>query len=263
MTKNQRQPRKRHAMSTEAARRVKLAGHAAEKEFADLIGGQIYPGSRKKDVVDAQGNIHSVKSGDIKWQIFLYSKSRFENSVGFLGAPLFIECIESFPEKRKSYLKNKTLFKARLQQPMKNLKEFLSKKEEELFLHGNKIIFLLEAIFHSSEVDYFTLKEGSLFHIFDADQVIQTVDSSVILGNSKASQRGQMDNQKVLFKLSSSGVTIGEIEMRNDSQLHYRQVKFWMDRLLMLDLLKDKIKPARKKSERIITYGKATNKFSL
>ncbi len=65
-SKDTKQPRKRRAMITEAARRVKLAGHQAEKEFPDLIGGQIYPGSRKTDVVDAQGNIHSVKSGDKK-----------------------------------------------------------------------------------------------------------------------------------------------------------------------------------------------------
>jgi len=105
--KDTKQPRKRRAMTTEAARRVKLAGHQAEKEFANLIGGQIYPGSRKKDVVDARGNIHSVKSGAKKWQIFLYGKKRFEDSIGFLGAHLFIDCIDSFPEKRGSILATK------------------------------------------------------------------------------------------------------------------------------------------------------------
>ncbi len=102
-------------MTTAAARRVELAGHEAEKEFADLIGGFIYPGSRKKDVIDAQGNIHSVKSGDKKWQIFLYSRNRFETSVGFLGAPFFIACIDSFPQKRNEYEKDKIKFKAQLQ----------------------------------------------------------------------------------------------------------------------------------------------------
>ena len=72
MSEEVKQIRKRRAMTTEAARRVKLSGHEAEKEFADLIGGQIYPGTRKKDVIDAQNNIHSVKSGDKKWQVLLY-----------------------------------------------------------------------------------------------------------------------------------------------------------------------------------------------
>jgi len=90
-------------MTTENARRVKLAGHEAEKEFANLINGKIYLGSRKRDVVDAQNNIHSVKSGEKKWQIFLYKKSRFQKSIGFIGAPYFIKCIESFPESRVVY----------------------------------------------------------------------------------------------------------------------------------------------------------------
>lgn len=254
--------KKRRAMTTEAARRVKLAGHEAEKEFADLIGGFIYPGSRKKDVVDAQGNIHSVKSGDQKWQIFLYGKNRFETSIGFLGAPFFIACIDSFPNNWKKYGENKSLFKARLQKPMRDLKDFLAGKEE-YFLHSNKLIFLLEALFHSSEVDYFTVKEGSLFHIFDAEEVINTINSSINLANSKASQSGQMDDQKVIFKLTDFDITIGEIEMRNDSPVHFKQVKFWLDREKTLKLLKDKIKPAKQKSEKIIAYGKAISRFKF
>lgn len=255
--------RKRRAMTTENARRVKLAGHAAEKEFADLIGGFVYPGSRKKDVVDKQGNIHSIKSGDKKWQMFLYGKNRFESGIGFLGAPLFIDCIDSFPPKRNDYIKNKTAFKSRLQEPMKKLKNFLSDKEKEIFMHGNKLIFLLEAIFHSSEVDYFTIKEGDIFRIFDAEEVIKTIDNSVVLANSKAQQKGQMDSQKVIFKLINSNITIGEIEMRNDSNVHYREIKFWMDRVKTLGLLKDKIKPLKNKAKKIITYGRATRRFKL
>ena len=241
MSNGTKQPRKRRAMTTENARRVKLAGHEAEKEFADLIGGFIYPGSKKKDVVDKQGNIHSVKSGEKKWQIFLYSRNRFETSIGFLGAPFFIACIDSFPGKWSNYTTNKIRFKTRLQKPMRKLKDFLSRKGSKFFLHSNKLIFLLEAIFHSSEVDYFTVKEGLIFHIFDAGEVIKTIDTSIILANSKASQEGQMDNQKVILKLIDSNITIGEIEMRNDSKVHYKQIKFWMDREKTLNLFKNKI----------------------
>lgn len=263
MSNGTNQLRKRRAMTTENARRVKLAGHEAEKEFAGLIGGFIYPGSRKKDVVDKQGNIHSIKSGEKKWQIFLYSRSRFETSTGFLGAPFFIACIDSFPEKWNNYTINKVRFKTCLQKPMTKLKDFLSRKENKIFLHSNKLIFLLEAIFHSSEVDYFTVKEGLVFHIFDAGEVIKTIDASIILANSKASQEGQMDDQKVILKLLDSNITIGEIEMRNDSKVHYKQIKFWMDREKTFNLLKDKIDLAKKKFKRIITYGKATNRFKL
>ncbi len=99
---------------------------------------------------------------------------------------------------------------------MRALKDFLA-GSNPIFLHKNKLIFLQEAIFHSSEVDYLAVRD----------------------------------------------ITIGEIEMRNDSEIHYREVKFWMDREKTLNLLKDKIKSAKKKSERILTYGKATNSFKL
>jgi len=254
--------KKQHAMTTEAARRVKLAGHEAEKELANVIKGYVYPGSRKKDVIDSQGNIHSLKSGDKKWQVFLYCKNRFEESVGFLGARLFIDCIESFPEKRVDYLKDKVKYKLNLQSKMRSIKDFLE-KTEPIFLHKNKIIFLQEAIFHSSEVDYLTIKEGSLFHVFDSKEVIKSIDESTILANSKAFQIGQMDDQKVIFKLTGKDFTIGEIEMRNDSDVHYRKIKFWMDREKTLSLLKEKIKPAKKKSEQIIAYGKAVGKLKL
>jgi len=262
MSEEVKQIRKRRAMTTEAARRVKLSGHEAEKEFADLIGGQIYPGTRKKDVIDAQNNIHSVKSGDKKWQVFLYGKKRFEDSIGFLGARLFINCIDCFPEARRDYLNNKTKCKLKIQPKMRTLKDLLE-SSNPIFLHSNKLVFFQEAVFHSSEVDYFTVKENNLFHVFDANEVIRVINDFTVVANSKAIQGDQMDDQKVIFILSDKDITIGEIEMRNDSEVHYRQVKFWLDREITLNLLKDKIKPARKKSTRIIAYGKAINKFSL
>jgi hypothetical protein len=51
--------------------------------------------------------------------------------------------------------------------------------------------------------------------------------------------RGQYDDQKVVFKFE--GKTIGEIEMRNDSEVHYREVKFWLHKALSLELLIKKI----------------------
>lgn len=106
-------------------------------------------------------------------------------------------------------------------------------------------------------------KRGDIFRIFDAEEVIKTIDNSVVLANSKAQQKGQMDSQKVIFKLINSNITIGEIEMRNDSNVHYREIKFWMDRVKTLGLLKDKIKPLKNKAKKIITYGGATRRFKL
>ena len=94
-------------------------------------------------------------------------------------------------------------------------------------------------------------------------EVINTINDFTTVDNSKAIQKGQMSDQKVIFKLSNEDITIGEIEMRNDRDVHYKQVKFWMDREKTLDLLKKKINSASKKSDRIIAYGKTVKRFKL
>jgi len=250
--------RKRRAMTPESARRVRAEGHKAEKEFAGLIGGKIYSiaGGRKKDVTDKRGDIHSVKSGEKKWQIFLYSKQRLQRDLDFQGADLFIKCIDSFPESREEYLSHKNRYKNILKTPMRELKDFLS-------MANNKIIFLKKAVLNNGEVDYLTIKEKDMFHVFDGEEVIRIIDTSTRLVNSKAKRRGQMDDQKVVFKLADNHVTIGEIEMRNDSDVHYREVKFWLDRKKALDLLKNKIRSEQVKSERVIAHGKAIRKFRV
>lgn len=63
----------KRAMSHEKASAVKLSGHAKEKEFAKLIGlNDEYKNDKKakKDVIDFNGDAHSVKSGAKKWQVF-------------------------------------------------------------------------------------------------------------------------------------------------------------------------------------------------
>ena len=39
----------------------------------------------KKDVIDSEGRSYSVKSGEKKWQIFLYGKKRFGEDYTFKG----------------------------------------------------------------------------------------------------------------------------------------------------------------------------------
>jgi hypothetical protein len=60
-----------------------------------------------------------------------------------------------------------------------------------------------------------------------------------------------------------SGVAQGEIEIRNDSSTHYRQVRFNMysrDTLYLL-LMELEKKPTRLINESVIAYGRALNKF--
>ena len=70
------------------ARAYRQKGHDDALQFALHLGldrdYQRDP-KAKKDVIDPSGDAHSVKSGEKKWQIFLYRRSRFETDYGFQG----------------------------------------------------------------------------------------------------------------------------------------------------------------------------------
>lgn len=251
---------KKRAMSSEKASQVKRKGHLDANEFAELIGiGKEYKSDprAKKDVIDTEGMSYSVKSGEKKWQIFLYGKTRFETDATFGGlnglGRLFLECINSFPESREEYLKSKLYYKKNLQKPIRELSQKLSRKEL-------LAAFLEKSIFNSGEVDFLVIKDKNEFHIFYNKDVIRVLTERYIIETSKAKTLNQVDDQKVLFKVD--GKTHGEIEMRNDSEVHYREVKFWLSKKHTMELLKKDVKPVKKLIERIYVYGKAIKKLS-
>ncbi|MEO0127214.1 MAG: hypothetical protein ABIL44_05645 [candidate division WOR-3 bacterium] len=252
-------PRKR-AMTHEKASYVKRKGHADAREFAELLGiGKEYKSEpqAKKDVIDLEGHSYSVKSGEKKWQIFLYGETRFETDYTFRGmnglGELFLKCINSFPESRSVYLKNKTLYKIKLQKPMRKLCQRLSEKRL-------LAVFIDKSMFNSGEVNYLVIKESEIFHVFWSREVVDILTNSYEVENSKARGKNQIDDQKVIFKVG--GKTHGEIEMRNDSDVHYREIKFWMDKKLTFRLLTSQIKKTTTLSDSIILYGKAIIKLS-
>ncbi len=55
--------------------------------------------------------------------------------------------------------------------------------------------------------------------------------------NSQARTSDQHDSQKVLFRYK--GNNVGELEMRNDSEKHYGEVRFNMHKIPVMDLLHD------------------------
>lgn len=113
---------------------------------------------------------------------------------------------------------------------------------------------------NGGEVDFLVIKEDEFFHVFWGKQVIEVLTNNYEVENSKARGKNQMDDQKVIFKVN--GKTYGEIEMRNDSDIHYREIKFWIDKKLTFNLLKSNINKIKKLNDRIILYGKAINKLS-
>lgn len=250
---------KKRAMSSEKASYVKRKGHADAREFARCLGiGKEYKSElqAKKDIVDSEGHSYSVKSGEKKWQIFLYGKARFEKDYVFKGmnglGELFLQCIESFPESRDDYLKNKTLYKKKLQYPMREICRRL--KEKRLLA-----AFIDKSMFNSGEVDFLVIKDGRIFWVFWSRDVVDVLTESYEVENSKARGKNQIDDQKVLFKVS--GKTHGEIEVRNDSDIHYREIKFWLNKKLTLNLLRPQIKKTKYLTKKIILCGKAINKL--
>lgn len=250
---------KKRAMSSEKASQVKLKGHQDAREFAEVLGiGKEFKSEpqAKKDVIDVNGYSYSVKSGEKKWQIFLYGKTRFEKDYTFKGmnglGKLFLDCINIFPEQRSEYLRNKKKFKLKLQKVMIALKEKLSNK---YLLQA----FLDKALFNSGEVDFLVIKQDEKFHVFYSKDVVNLLSNSLNVMNSMARNRNQLDFQKVVFKVRDK--TFGEIEMRNDSDIHYREIKFWLDKNLIFNLLNKEITKKKEINPKLILYGKSISKL--
>jgi hypothetical protein len=265
MKKNKKMAYKKRAMTSEQARRVRQDGHDDAKKFAYLIGlpsdYQNDP-QAKKDVIDLAGDAHSVKSGVKKWQIFLHSPSRFEKDTIFkrlngLGQ-LLSDCLNVFPKESKEYKKNKVHFKNLLRGPMQALKERLQNKE-------TLKVFLEKSFFNAGEVSYLTIKHDDSFYIFRDEDVVKALTENINVENSAG-------EQKVIFKTKNTNLktlnrfpltTIGEIEMRNDSEVHFKEIKFWMGKNKTFELLKTSISPIKKIKSGLFLYGKALKTFKI
>ena len=209
----------------------------------------------KKDVIDPAGDAHSVKGGRKKWQIFLYGRSRFETDDGFQAlngvGSLLIHCIDAFPPRYEDYRGNENAAKERLRTPMRELKDRFQRKA---LLRA----FLRKAIFNGGEVDYLTILDEGIFHVFLNNDVINAMGEHFIVENS-GSRGNNPPEQKVLFKHNDRNV--GELEMRNDSLRHYQEVRFNMNKLPAVALLMDNAVRRNNYSDRVIVYDGAIRKF--
>lgn len=251
--------RRKRGLSSENARWVRQRGHNDALEFAITIGlSRDYRNDpkAKKDVIDPSGDAHSVKSGETKWQIFLYGLGRFESDDAFrvmngIG-DLLIECIKSFPATFLEYQLDKAGAKERLRIHMRALLEKLSQKPK---LRA----FFNKALFNGGEVNYLTIKYGGIFHVFLNEDVIDALSTNFEVANSRAISAGQVAEQKVIFRYG--GLNLAELEMRNDSKIHYRQIRFNMVTPKVMALLLDKIPITNKFNEKVIVHGNAAKKF--
>lgn len=249
----------KRALTTEMARIVRQRGHNDATEFAMAIGllhGYANDVSAKKDVIDPSGDAHSVKSGNKKWQIFLYGSARFKNDDAFavmngIGALLSL-CIEAFPAKFEQYEQDKDAAKERLREPMRLISE---KLQDRARLRA----FLNKSIFNGGEVNYLTVKDAGKFHVFLNKDVIDVLGDSLEVCNWRAISISQKPEQKVLFRYN--GINVGELEMRNDSIVHFRQVRFNMIKPKVMSLLFRKIPATSQYGPMVYVYGNASKTF--
>ncbi|MDI9313222.1 MAG: hypothetical protein QM529_00885 [Hydrotalea sp.] len=261
---------KKRAMTSAHASHVKRQGHADAKEFAQLIGVEDeYQNNPqdKKDVIDKNGDGHSVKSGAKKWQIFLYRQTRFATDNQFQTmngvGQLMVAAIASFPATFEDYQKNKFISKEKLRPIMRSIKEKLQEK------HRLKS-FLEKSIFEGRQINYLTIKDNNVFHMFPRDDVLETLTKNIIVENSNPSNNnqklkpGQFHEQKVIFKTITDNKksTLGEIEMRNDSRIHFKEIKFWLYKKKTLLLLKQSINNSGEiLAGKILFYGSSQKIF--
>lgn len=251
--------RKKRALTSEGARAVRQQGHDDALEFALAIGlpaDYKNDPKAKKDVIDPSGDAHSVKSGVKKWQVFLYGLGRFETDYAFIvmngiGA-LLAECINAFPPTYAEYARNKVAAKERLRAPMVKLAEKLQEKPRLK-------AFLNKSLFNGGEVDYLTVKHDGRFHVFLNKDVVIALGDNLEVCNSRAISVGQMPEQKVLLRYN--GKNLGELEMRNDSEIHYREVRFNMIKPKVMKVLFEKIPMTKEFNEKVLVYGNAPRRF--
>ncbi len=210
----------------------------------------------KKDVIDPSGDAHSVKSGQKKWQIFLYGLGRFESDESFTVmngmGELLINCIKAFPKSFDEYQKDKQKAKKKLRIPMREMAEKL-KTPVRLKAFMNK------SMFNGGEVDYLTVKRDGKFHVFYYKDVIEKMSEKLEVLNSSARSRGQTPEQKVIFRYK--GKNLGELEMRNDSPIHYREIRFNMIKPRVGEFLFKEIPFSKNFNNKVLMYGTTEKRF--
>lgn len=248
----------KRGLSSEDARKVRQQGHDDAFEFAMLIGLESdYRNNQaaKKDVVDPDGDSHSLKSGNKKWQIFLYGRRAFEDdvfqSMNGIGQ-LLVKCIDAFPTDFYEYQRNKDEAKQRCRIPMRKLAKLLQENRRVRS-------FINKSMFNAGEVNYLTVRHDNVYHVFANKDVVKVFADAVTVENSQARSANQVPEQKVIFKYD--GKNLAELEMRNDSEIHYRQIRFNMMKPRMMKLLFDKIPLTKKFSNYVLVYGEASKKF--
>jgi hypothetical protein len=142
--------------------------------------------------------------------------------------------------------------------------------QDKMFLRE----FLMEALFNNQEVDFLSIRDDTYlkdkkFRVFEREEVIEILSKKLEPAVSQAGKVPEDYNvasQKTLLcykRENGKSKNIVEIEIRNDSSTHYRQVRFNMysrDTLHLL-LMELQERPTKLINESVIAYGRALDKL--
>lgn len=285
---------RRRAPSSQISREKKLEGHKREDAFASLIDACVLSGTQKADVEDKNRFNYSVKGGK-KWQVFLYGYNRIAASQYLC---VLQHCLDAFTEDYSQYLKDretcisyKEHYVSTYGKPatkrlsnediIKELGVNTYTEAKEQLAEATKVVclalkdnsfrrnFICEAMFNNEEVDFLAIKApgSDVFSVYDKEEVLDILSENLFPELSRAGRIAEDYNvpgQKTLLKYTNPrGRTknIVEIEIRNDSNVHYRQVRFNMysaDTLYLLSELK-----SQKLCQGVMVYGKAIGKIVI
>jgi hypothetical protein len=264
--------RRRRAPSSEVSRDKKLAGHEREQYYATIIGGRAIGGTQKGDVLDKNGCQHSVKSGK-KWQIFLYGYPKISSNQNL---KILQKCLDAFPDDKERYFADKEKCEKYKQNYIDTHDQASAKKLSNdivaralganVYIESKKRLsiatpdvrnyfrdksnlrcFLNEALFSGKEVSFLAIKDDTndgFFKVFEKEETLNILSERLFPELSKAGNDPRDFNvaaQKTLLCYSKekgrSQNNLGEIEIRNDSNVHYRQVRFNMYSSKFFDLI--------------------------
>lgn len=292
---------RRRAPSSQISREKKVSGHLRESDYATLIDGKTIKGTQKGDVIDKKGNLYSVKSGK-KWQVFLYRYDRISVS---RYLKILQPCLDAFTKNTNLYFEDRIkciAFKeAYVKKYGRAQAKQLSNNEVKNALGANAYIlskeqlaqstsavreslkdkailrkFLGEALFNNEEVSFLVIKDSTykkdeFFKVFAKQDILDIFSSKLFPEVSKAGNVPEDYNvaaQKILLcYLKANGISknIVEIEIRNDSDKHYREVRFNMYSKDTLTLLLEMAEPlhTHETCSGVKLYGRAVKILEL
>lgn len=242
-------------MSSEKASRVKKRGHNKEHLYASLIGGKVVSGIKKEDVIDYNGNYHSVKGGSEmkggdgikgKWQVFLYKIARFESDTSFYGRDIFIKILNLYPKTHDEYVKDKDMIRERVKPCMLELKNYL--------LDSNNKLNFINKSFFNERVKYFVIYHDDIFRVFDKNQLVNILVNTLVVDVNSTSQ-------KVVFTYDDK--LVSEIEIRTTDDGKYPSILYNTLKHRVCGIMSDFELERKALTPNVYIYGDAIGTFKL